>query len=762
MNRHANARFVRSRKRGAEPMSKRSLVPLFAFTMLAACGGGDDSGAVTGLQGPEQVTLVESSTGGTSPLRMPDGVLAVAGSDYMTDPTQFWIRDDSMRSLETVNMILQSLHQTHYYDQTNRGAYRALVEVDESGQGGESRGSQAATYEEWIVDSRRASNSAPQIVSFWVLSEDGGEEVTIYGRLTITSEPSDANPLGVFTLHFKGLPAAEAATSTATVFEGYLRSLARTDGQSEVEFYMSHGDPDGTVPSGQRAVRERVHALGDPSADTGRAYSEWKHVDNGPGGPFTSEGEYTLQFDADYVARRDLVNPADDVLDRHDFDSYVWRYGLYDATTEQRVDRLSGFPLEDAGGNHGWAGFHGIWFPESVSITNGQTLLRRSFATNSTTPYTAVVVPGRLEKRTRSAITLGDLVGEDLDYFDPSAGGESRVRYTGSDFVRVATRSGGEWTPVNPPVSIASSFTTGQWLNFWSQARGSVQFTWPSSLSNGVAVYVWSSTTITADSPELASGDMQLYGYNHMLKANITSNEANFQSSQSPYLPDATSPSSGNQTYVFDKETLMLTLGGNPVNLATGVTITQGPGMFGLNCGPLYATALASFAEFGTQTTTYEWMIGSNPWNQLRTLKDGTGAFVAFDPPLRFTYQHDETGSPYDGRTFFLEWDGSNLHGIPHEESSSGDGRWYPVLNIPTGTVLTDGTTNYLVKQLEGEQIMVAVGDPAAVIAARGFDLSTQLTAPTATPYEDPAIGTMPSLTSAPLYVGGILQTTDG
>ncbi|MCA8976245.1 MAG: hypothetical protein KDC98_16110 [Planctomycetes bacterium] len=741
-------------------------VPICIVLAFAACGSGGSSDPVQGLSGPQQVTIVESSTGSNSAARLPRGVRAVAGSPYVTDQTRMWVRDDSMETLDTVNMILGSLSQTHYTDQTNLGPYRCLVADESRGGGGGERGQSGPSYEKWNVESTRASNSDPQVVKFWIEQDDAmGQDIpaTIYGRLTVNEEPSDSKPLGSFSLHFKCLPREAASTSTDTIFQGYLRTVEGLDTQTEVEFYMWHGDPDGTVPSGEFHTRERVHVVGNPGDDSGRAYSEYKYAANNVpgmgGGSFTEAGEYQLQFNASYVALEDVTNGNSlDVKDRSNFDSYVFRYGLYDATTEDRVVRMSGFPVEDVNGNYGWAGFHGIWFPENVTLTNGMTVYRRGRANNTLTPYTVVTVPGRLEKRSRAAITLADIQNEDLEMFDSTLGQEIRARFTGADFVRVATRSNGQWTPESSQVSIAGSFSTGQWVNTWSQARGSVEFAWPATLNGSVPAFVWSSTTINADSPELANGDLTLHGYFHMLRANITSNQANWQNAETPYLPDATDVNTGNQVYVFDKETLMLQLGSVDVNFGTGVTVNSGPGTYGLNCGPLFATALTSFNEMPNQTTTYEWTIGSNDWNQLRTLKDADGNYVTFDEPLRFTYTHSEQGSPYDGRTFFLEWTGMDLHGIPYDESSE-DHRWYPAFNIPTGTTLTAGQNTYKVKQLEGEQVMVSVNDPNTVFAAQGFDLGTPLSAPTSAPWTDPAIGAMPTITAAPLYVGGVLQS---
>jgi hypothetical protein len=600
-------------------------------------------------------------------------------------------------------------------------------------------------------------------VSFWIAQDETMGEPTpsiIYGSLTVSAEPSTAQPLGAFTLYFKNLAVAEASTSTDTNFEGYLRTVTRTDSQSELEFFMSNGDVDSTPALNESAMRDRVHVVGDPTAGSGRAYTESIFKMNN-GSIVTDEGEYQIEFNSNYLARRDVTNSNTlSVLDRNDFNTSVHRYGVYDNTSEQRIEQLSGFPIQDANGENGWAGFYGIWMPEGTSLSNGDIVLRRSFDTDgATTSYTVFIAPGRLEKRSRESLTLGDLTDEVLEWFDSSAGQELQVMWTGSDFVKVGSRSSNGWTEIDPPVSIASSFSTDDWISCWSQARGQVEWTWPASISDSTVAYVWRNVTVNADSPEMASGDLTLNGYFSMLRADITQNQANYLSSESPYLTDAVAVNSGNTTYTFDKSTLMLMIGADPVALGTGVTISSGPGLNGLGCGPLFPTALASFNDIGAASTTYQWNIGANEWNQLRTIKDAQGDFVQFDAPLRLTYVHAETGSPYDGRTFFLEWDGQWLGGIPYEQEANSN-EWSPVFNIPSGATATAGQTTYKIKQLEGEQVMVEVGSPSTVYTAQGFDIDgTPITVPTAAPYQDPEIGTKPEVTSAPLYVGGVDQS---
>ena len=100
---------------------------------------------------------------------------------------------------------------------------------------------------------------------------------------------------------------------------------------------------------------------------------------------------------------------------------------------------------------------------------------------------------------------------------------------------------------------------------------------------------------------------------------------------------------------------------------------------------------------------------------------------------------------------------GEELHGIPFTEDQTSN-RWYPGFNIRNGTVLTDGQGNrYLVKMLEGEQTMNAVGDPNSVITAEGFDLDSTLTPPVSS-YVDPDIGARPTVTAPPKFIEGEYQ----
>ncbi|MBL8722708.1 MAG: hypothetical protein JNK49_01610, partial [Planctomycetes bacterium] len=97
--------------------AKTTFCTLTATLLFAACGGGGGgtTGQVQGLQGPQQVTVITAGGGTALNLRLPRGVRGITGSDYSTDRTRFWVRDSSMDALDSVNMILSFLHQTHYW-----------------------------------------------------------------------------------------------------------------------------------------------------------------------------------------------------------------------------------------------------------------------------------------------------------------------------------------------------------------------------------------------------------------------------------------------------------------------------------------------------------------------------------------------------------------------------------------------------------------------------------------------------------------------
>ena len=743
--------------------------------VLASCGGGGDGGGGSGVASltvPSQMTIVDAQGAGTSASLRIGGVANATsgGTDYDNDPVRMWVHDESMEPLDTVNMILCSLDQTGFDDPAvlNAGPYLALIDSArcETGGGGGGDGQtagQAVEYEEWIVDSTRASDTAPQIVRFWIdMDENYGEgqviEGRLYGRLTIFESPSETLPYGRFELQFKQLLRSAAPNSQDTVFRGTLATTDRTDGRAEYVFHMAQGDVDAPLGDDPHAALARARVVTDASGDSGQAYTSNRFRYDDGTQEHVENLTFHVAFDDAYLARKRVDGATQvRVFDRNDFDTFAWRYGLYGADDGARFDIESGFPIRTTSGAHGWAGYYGIWFPPRESVTNGMTVRRESYEPGvQGEAYTVFVAPGRMIQQTRSAATLGDLTDEELDWWDERSNRQVRVRWNGERLDAVAHFDQQEerWVPIDPPESLMQRFGAQEWVRFWSAARGEIHFTWPGegAPTDATEITMWSSTTIDADSPVMANGDLTLYAYQDALRPQVTAAQAMWENGSSPFFPPAEDPQSGYE-YVFERSSLTLLHDGSAVTFASSISPEQGRRLGGLYSGPMVTQPPQNVWELHEQPVTYRWETGFEEWNQLRVLRDGEGAFVRFDPPESFEYVHAEAGSPMDGKRFRLQYEGlGNLHGIPHREDQRG--RHYPLFTIPTGTVLTNGGGSYKVKVLEGEQQMRAVADPDAVLTSRDLDLDTTLEPPVDM-WEDPAIGARPTVESAPRFVGG-------
>ena len=751
---------------------------------LAACGGGGGgSGGGTAnstLSVPSQMTIVEAQDQQSGNLVGRAGT----GTDYDTDPVRIWVHDDSMGPLETINNILCSLDQTGYQDPNtlNAGPYIALIEItrcEQSGEGGggDSAGGQTDAgqstpeYEEWTVESTRASDTSEQVVKFWIdWDEDYGPDdetiaARLYGKLTIFESPSEALPYGRFKLDFKLLARTAGPTSQDMLFRGTLGTSDAGSGVAEYTFYMENGDVDGQLSEGEFSALERARVRTTDDGVTGRAFTSSRRRYH-DGSQVQSEDEtFHVTFNADYLARKRVAGNAEvKVFDRNDFDTHAWRYGLYDATSGDRVELESGFPIRGPNGEHGWAGHWGVWFPEEMQVTGGMTVTRERYgdqAGGDPETYTVFVAPGRMMRRTRTASTLGALEDEEMHWWNHRANTQTMVKWLNDELVRVANWSDQEqrWMPIDPPQSIMDQFQPYEWTGLWSDGRGEVNFTWPQEgePTDATEVTIWVQDRIDQSSSELANGDLALLAYQRALRSNLTRDQATWQNEETPYLPDVDDVENP-YDYTFVKSTLTLMLDGQPVTYSAAIPANVLHDLPGLDTGPMVTMAPQNVWELHESPVAYRWETGPREWNQLRLLLDADDVVVEFDRPMAVEYTHDQQGHRMHGKSFRLEYAGDgNLHGIPNREDARG--RWYPLFTIPTGTIVPNNDGSFRVKILEAEQTMVEMQDPQTVITNEGLDLDTELSPPTDT-WQEPGIGAKPDVTDPPLFVGGVYQAT--
>lgn len=796
--------------------STRSLafaILVAAATGLTACGGGSSSsssggggGAASSLEIASQVSVVDTTSGGgTRALNIGLNALKAinpnslpSGSDYNTDQTKVYVEERSAGAFDIVNEILCSLEQSKYGDMLNSGDYKAQIDKaqcstskDDASAAGQSSqnqssGSSQPDYEFWTLNSSRADASSPHIVKAWIHEEasEHEPEKVIFAKLTITEAVSANNPYGLFTLYFKAHPVIGGVADTSrTMMRGYLKSEEDVNGKVLLKFIADGGFDQNGDGTNDMSFTEKVTL--DRAGDGSTGGGTTSVADNGPWG--SSSESYTFAFNQNNFLRRD-ASANETCLNRSAYDETAWRYGMYD-TAGARVTRNSGFPLKYTSGAtdyHGWIGYWGLWFPDSVTIPNGATVHKMDYSNGQTTstPYTVLKAGGKLKKHTKKTMTLDEIKGIPLQMFDNNSGTEFRIEWNGTYFMKTGTmnRTTWLWEDLTPQVALDLGALNMTELNMWSQSLGgNVQVklegcTWNSGSfscsANGSTPVIFYLENLVYPTDTIPSTLVCLD--NCPDPAAMATSNAYFDTNAYQNQNVApTDPSLQYKSYTFDTTTMLLKSGTTPV-VQSAANINY---QWGVNSGPLFEPTNANLNALACSWNTsytcawqarsnldtfYTWETGVNNWNQFTAVSSG-GTYLAFEQPLSVKYTRTAGGVT---STYFLQYAGfGELQGIPGKcvDRDSGvdtacgpDTRWIPEFSIPAGTNVIDGsnnTTEYIIKPLEMEQRMQSV----AASNCSALTL-TSYTLPDLSGYTDPNIGAEPTVTDAPAVIGGVLQ----
>jgi hypothetical protein len=529
---------------------------------------------------------------------------------------------------------------------------------------------------------------------------------------------------------------------------------------------------------------------------------------------------YSFAYNAQYFRRSDGTQDQCFSRDAADPDTgmSVWRYGLYDAASGERVNLSSGFPIDftapDGRTHHGHMGYWGLWLPPEVQAqaTNGATVQRVQYVPDAApvkTDYTLVKGDGRLVKYTRKSRTLaaidkirfqtfvwnvtGFFEGAEVNrqyemYWDDANGAFKVTGMVDCGSSGCSTQS----FEAEKTVS-AGYFGAMGGMRGWSQALGGEMFiplqgTGTVVSANVDVIYRAQDLVYPADMPASL----------HCLRdcptaATIAGYFAAGSSAASPFVPSTFSnwqptPASGVISYTMDASGAVMR---DAVNAAVTFTdrdalISRPQYQWGVRTGKLF-TSLASVQCSGDvshycdqkvdeQDVYFQWETGPNAWNQFAAVKDAAGSIVAFDAPLQVSYTVPAGAAygAYAGKAIVLQYGGfGELWGIPGHCVSrltnervgceTPESRYVPAFVIPFDEVLgrvANGSSQLLAKWLDRE-IRFAKKDPA-VCAAAGLALPSGLTLPTAEALRDPSdatsaiyIGDKPAVTDAPRVIHG-------
>jgi len=714
---------------------------VFLITGLTGCSSSSDSGGTTATSSdttttggrdvsaltlPDRVSLTQESDT-TSSAGLTRGAQAYndTGTDYSNQEKQTWV-DDNTDALSMVNEILDVMGQTNYSNFVNYGPYKALVKkIEESGksQGGATTSSTTTEqYQEITLNVTRETEDSPMYVNIWLEEEEGPGEnpMLIRGRFIVTREAGEGYPYGELEAHFKGNMLGSDGSVGTELFQMAISVGVNADGQVAVQYVedMEEGD--------NFAENRKARILANSDLTEGNAYVYNYRYENFGMEPNTSTSTSYVAFNEDYFKMQEVGGDTA-VFDKNDLAHRIFRYKLYLEDTGALVTRSSGFPIQLSDGTHAYVGYYGLWAPHGVEIEEGDTVTR----VDSDTTYTVVKKRGVLRKHTAAQITLADLVGTEMSYWNE--GTDAIIAWDGSSFNVIGTRNN-----ENGQIEYAAgdAVVFEEWGGAWCEQMSSyLPLGRLYKDDQGESTTPTNASVIKYHNEETVSpgevSDMTLYFGEFTLDLPITNEViAGAQEAQEAFWQSQERQLS---TYFFDASELVLKAtdtNGEAVLFPAGLTISEGSNFnWGYHMMPLVTNdeiTIENWWQAHDETVYYSWQTGNDQWQHFTTLVDSDGSYVAFEPPIRMTYTHananDVNWSSGDsdvksnGEKFNIDYDGFELQ-IPWKFDPDEDD-WAPMFNLADGTTLSSGSTNYIVKGIEEALVMRELDSAPAAAAS--------------------------------------------
>lgn len=386
----------------------RTYLALSTMALAAAgCGGGSTTGSTTtgisGLAVPQEISALPTSTSSVLPtltakFGQSSSALA-ADSDYEKAQTFKFVDEKFLDQFSILNTIFKAISQTHYADVENvgTGPYGAMVSWTE-----EKNGTEMKMIKSWVMNS--TMESGVNHVQAWMrnMMDTGGPPGmtppdVIKADLRITEAPTQKadgsySDYGVWTLNVEFVDGNPNFFFAASASHG-------DDGTSVIQLHEKFGDAE--------EVKGILHKS--DTAGFGKvSFPDWNSCRSDSCTPEMAVVAYV--YNADYVSLQ-KVGKEQIYKDRNDVIDLVNRYGLFDATTGEDVNRTRsfGFPIQytDTEGNHygyygAWQGRHQVWSNGGSGLPEGTTVSRENHDPNQTAPSytTSKVFTGILVKRT--------------------------------------------------------------------------------------------------------------------------------------------------------------------------------------------------------------------------------------------------------------------------------------------------------------------------------------------------------------------------
>ncbi len=748
-------------------LKKSAFIGAASLLVIASCGKkkSSSSSSTSDSVEPNEDTLVTLETGAlqlAGEVTILKGKDAAAGSLALKEvafkladnrTVRLRMTNEAFQEVERAGEIMCFLSQTMFWEQANAGVYQAQVDENkcsreqeggDSGGGGQQGGGSSASSGQTpklvtvYVNSTREENK-PLIANMRLVEGEKGE---YHVKVVVVEPPSDTAPAGIFEMRYTGHAQGQIMGN------GFIRTKKTAGGTKFILETGSSESGGGRTGSSKgiaelEAIDENT-MIGFLSSDSSGTETERQQSYSSVGKARFDANFLNVDYTTSYSSPEGSGGEAlKGCYDLNKYKTAIFRYDLVDAAGAT-VKRNSGFPIEftqDGAVRHGWAGYYGMWLGEDGSASTGMEVNKVDWTNGQkvSTPYTVFAAPGKLTKMTKSTITLGDLKGADLNYWDN--GSNYIVKWDGSTLSKTAKQT---WTGDGPEEEAASGeVTLQQWgTHLWVPSlNASIQIPGNVSLSD--------SLTLGYHSQKIVSGTSEAPTCNLVCYSNcpkMTPAAEDFQQSSGQQMGPSTSNlyytvstnwGTSNQaqtlstpikTYTWDSTAQNLKLDGTAFALPSGLSTEQNSQQQNVYSGALVCSdvmdAVTNKASKGpwelqnSLDTYYTFSAGPQSWNQFVSLKDKTtGQFVAFDAPLNLPYTHTSandwdgnTDTSIVGKNYRLEYAGpGQLQGIPWKKDANV-GHHMPLFSIRSGTKIGE----YTIYALDGEQRLAKAASDAS------------------------------------------------
>ena len=652
-----------------------------------------------------------------------------SSSAYVVDVQNSHVEDATSEGIGQVNMITCIMAAMRPEALVNKGSYNALIDEAKCEPNGSSEsaaaGVQSSNFMTAVVEATRASNADPMISKIWIVQEEEGHQTYIDVRVSATAAPTSANPYGIFQLYYCGYaPGANGCRMNGSL-EGsilgirYFATETRDDGQG--------------VYTVNNALQLNASSTGSGS---GRMQTD-----------STQDGTFAFDFAYNASLYRRASDNDDQCFSRDASDPEtglsVWRYGLYDSTTGERITRNAGFPIDFTHGGetwHGYLGYSGLQLPGAAMqvLENGDTVQKVDYSGGQAptkTNYTVVKAGGKLMKFTRKTRTLHDIDRVKFTTFVMNASGffagaQSNTQYelywddSAGNFkvsaqMNCSGNNGCQTQPLPQEKTVNVAFwQTQAGVQGWSQQLGGELFI---NLQGAVSVTDSAATNVVYRTQDLVYPSQlpaNLYCVqNCPTNATLAGYFAPGSQDASPFVASTFNnwmPTAAVAVVNYSSDaTVLLKDGlGQPVTLADAGAMRESQQYrFGLRSGKLFTDLAAAQCMPGSgtycdskvndQEVYYQWETGPESFSQFAAVKNSQGEFVTFDAPLQvsFTVPTGLAYGDYAGQNIVLQYGGyGDLWGVPGHcvsrltnetvECNGENARYVPAFAIPYDATL--------------------------------------------------------------------------